>query len=235
MGGKGKIIDFSTSFDQIVPELYSKGIFIFALVDRDRNIKIDDSYEDFVSQLSVTCIENHLLDADALFEALNLLAVEERLAEEDVTSPGDIDDLLSDIVDSKKFRQTEIKTRLHEKLRFYIHLNSVEELDKEAMATRIDEVAKKKKSRINDQIESVDKEVSEAIEEREYEKLDGKQILSMIAQSFGLTPDVLARTTADMISSNDSQPESLVEKLEHISETVKKHPTSAALLKDIKE
>lgn len=232
MGGKGKIISFSHSFNKIVPELYPKGIYLFAIVDRDRDIDIDDQYRDFVHQLSVTCIENHLLDSDALFEALTTLASETELETAGLSDPSDVDSLIADIVDTDEFREQEIKTRLNEQLRVHIRTDGLEEVTAEAVTERIDEVASTKKERVADMIDDTREDVSESIANQEYGRLNGKTIMAQLANEFSLQANVLRRTTAKTIGSNGSQPESLREILDEITHTVDS-TTPASLLERI--
>ena len=232
MGGKGKIISFSNSFNKIVPELYSKGIYLFAIVDRDRDIDIDDRYSDFVHQLSVTCIENHLLDTDALFEALETLVSEEELEARGLSAPSDIESLIADIVETDKFREQEIKTRLNEQLRINIHINDFDEVTGETVSERIDAVTSTKKERISELIGDTRDDVSESITNQNYGRLNGKIIVTQMASEFDLQSDVLVRTTAKIVGSNDSQPESLTAIFEEITDTVD-DTTPASLIETI--
>lgn len=234
MGGKGKIISFNNSFNKVVPELYSKGIYLFAIVDRDRDIDVDERYNDFVHQLSVTCIENHLLDTCALFEALETLVSEEELEERGLSDPSDIESFIANIVETDQFREQEIKTRLNEQLRINIHINNFNEVTEEAVSERIDQVTSTKKERISGMIGDIRDDVSEAITNQDYGRLNGKIITTQIASEFGLQSDVLVRTTAKIIGSNNSQPDSLTEILEDIADTVNS-TTPASLLERIED
>lgn len=234
MGGKGEIMNFSNAFNKIVPELYRKGIFFFAIVDRDRDLNIDSPYAGFVHPLSATCMENHLLDNKALFESLNTIASGEKLQEEGIEAPEDIESLLEKVIESKQFKEKEIRTRLNEKLRFQIHVDQFEDItDETAIKQHIDEVSNTKKERVADQIEQVQATVSDAIENRSYDRLNGKYILSYISEIFGLRVNVLRRITADMIATEGVQPEPLTETMNEIVQTVERSTTSATLLDNI--
>lgn len=230
MGGKGKIINFSNAFNQVVPELYSRGIFLFAIVDRDRDLNVDSSYSDFVHQLSVTCIENYLLDLEALYKALVMLAGETQLKEQEVSGQNDIANLLEEIVDSDTFQHQEMKTRLNERLRINIYIDDIQEMTDESVRDRIDQVAQTKKDRTTQIIDDVHENISDAVDDRDYSRLNGKEILKEVANKFDLQKDVLARVTADVISTNDSRPATLMEIFEDISQTVDENATAATLL-----
>jgi len=229
MGGKGKIINFSNSFNQVVPELYSKGIFLFAVLDGDRDLDIDSQYTDFVHQLSVTCIENHLLDAEALYKALEMTTGESRLNQEGITNPDDVQAYIAELVESDSFQEKEIKTRLNERLRINVYINNLEQFTTDAISKQIDKVAETKKNRTESIIDEVRGNVSTAVSDREYSRLNGKEILSMLANKFDLQKEVLARVTAEIIESSDSQPDALSEALNEISQTIESHTSSELL------
>lgn len=233
IGGKGKIIKFSSAFNQVVPELYSEGIFLFAILDRDRDLNVESGYEDFVHQLSVTCIENHLLDDEALFEAVTTLVEESVLDEREIADPADIENELNEIVTSSRFREEEIKTRLNENLRINVYINDLPEFTPTNIKERIDSAVETKKDRTEQIIEDVTENVGIAITERNYSKLNGKVIMRFFADEFGLEKGVLARVAAEKLESEDRQPESLNEILEDISQKVEENPRAAALLDSV--
>ncbi|WP_157745958.1 hypothetical protein [Halorubrum trapanicum] len=95
-----------------------------------------------------------------------------------------------------------------------------EEVTEEAVSERIDEVTSVKKERISEMIGDVRNDVSNSITDQDYSRLNGKVIITQMASKFGLQSDVLVRTTAKIIGSNDSQPDSLTGILDDITDTV---------------
>jgi len=218
MGGKGKIIDFSTAFNQLVPELTTEGIFISALVDRDRDLKIDDEYARFVEQLEVTCMENYLLDLECLWNAIQQLTSEKARDDVGLESSEDIDRLISEIVSTDKFQQKEIKTRLNERLRINVSVSHLDSLDEDTVKSQIDEVAETKKRRVESNIAEVREAVSGAVEQNKYDELSGKNILKQIASRVGIDDDALSRITANRIQELEKQPDHLESTLQELEE-----------------
>jgi predicted ATP-dependent endonuclease of OLD family len=208
MGGKGKIIDFSTAFNQLVPELTNEGIFISALVDRDRDLDIDDEYAQFVKQLEVSCMENYLLDTRCLWDAIQQLTSENIRDEVGLDSPADVDDLLSRIVSTEEFQQQEIKTRLNERLRINVSVRHLDSLDEDSVKSQIEEVAETKKDRVESNIAEVREAVSDAAGEGNYDVLSGKNILKRVASRVGIDDhETLSRVTASYMQELELQPE----------------------------
>lgn len=218
MGGKGRIIDFSTAFNQLVPELTTEGIFISALVDRDRDLKIDDEYARFVEQLEVTCMENYLLDMECLWDAIQQLTSEKTRDDVGLESSEDIDRLISEIVSTDEFQQQEIKTRLNERLRINVSVSHLDSLDEDAVKSQIDEVAETKKRRVESNIAEVREAVSGAVEQSKYDELSGKNILKQIASRVGIDDDALSRITANRIQELEKQPDHLESTLQELEE-----------------
>jgi predicted ATP-dependent endonuclease of OLD family len=208
MGGKGKIIDFSTAFNQLVPELTSEGIFISALVDRDRDLDIDDEYAQFVKQLEVSCMENYLLDTRCLWDAIQQLTSENIRDEAGLESPADVDDLISGIVSTEDFQQQEIKTRLNERLRINVSVRHLDSLDEDSVKSLIDEVSETKKERVESNIAEVREAVSDAAGEGNYDELSGKNILKRVASRVEIDDhETLCRVTASRMQELEIQPE----------------------------
>lgn len=208
MGGKGKIIDFSTAFNQLVPELTSEGIFISALVDRDRDLDIDDEYAQFLKQLEVSCMENYLLDTRCLWDAIQQLTSENIRDEAGLESPADVDDLISGIVSTEDFQQQEIKTRLNERLRINVSVRHLDSLDEDSVKSLIDEVSETKKERVESNIAEVREAVSDAAGEGNYDELSGKNILKRVASRVEIDDhETLCRVTASRMQELEIQPE----------------------------
>lgn len=232
MGGKGQISSFNQSFNELVPELYSSGIFIFALVDRDRDINIQDEYEEFVFQLPTTCMENFLIDPEALYKSLETLVGETDLHSMGYEESEDIERLIDETLESDSFKKKEIETRLNEELTFYISTNQINVLDEEEeIHALIDEVAEKKKERISSTIKDVRNKTEEYTENGELDRLNGKVILGEIASRFGQETEVLGRTVAENMAKEERQPAGLTAILEEIENTVDDHSHPESVFK----
>ncbi|AUX08933.1 hypothetical protein AArcSl_1302 [Halalkaliarchaeum desulfuricum] len=225
LGGKDNIIGLDQAFNKIIPELYSSGVYIFAIVDRDRDFSIEEKYSQFIHPIPVTCIENFLLDSGAIYDALDVLAGDELLKENGCNSPEDIQDLLGKIITRESYKQREIRKRLNEELSFYVGTNDIDELNEENIKTRIDEVTEKKKERVSNSISDVKQSVEESAKSKDLNKLNGKFILGEISSEFGVTQDKLGRAIAVNLERKNNQPDDLTEIVDEIREILDKEST----------
>jgi len=117
--GKGKISNFVDSFDRVINELISRGINIYAILDRDRDMERliqnkNNETKKRISILPLTCIENYLINNEAIFQVLTRLIGKEKLIEKEIYSSGDIGKVIDRIIESSDFREKELK--LHHSL-----------------------------------------------------------------------------------------------------------------------
>lgn len=231
MGGKGQIHGFNQAFNQLVPQLYSSGIFLFALLDRDREIQVEDDYEHYIYHLPTTSIENMLLNPRAIYESLETLVGETDLERRGYLGGEDIEELINEIIESDEFKRKAIETRLNEELSFYINTSQIDVLEGEhEIRDLIDEVAETKKDRITSTMADVRDQIEQHAESRELERLNGKVLLGEIASRFGQNPESLGRTISQNLGDADQQPERLTDILDEIQSQIEEYPHAETLL-----
>ena len=215
-GGKGKILGFIETFEKVIPELVSRGFKIFAIVDKDKE-PVPDRVRDFCFVLPRRCIENFLLDSEAIYEALKVLKGEVTLQNEGIRSQRDIENLIDDMIKAPETIEEEIKDRIKTQLKFYVgeDWKNLDEL--EEIAHRI---VDKKLSRIREQYKRLKDEVSQIVSDREkaLRELNGKIILGKIASRFGEKRDKLAREIADKLRILNKVPQEIIDLIREIKE-----------------
>ena len=211
-GGKGKILSLVETFERILSELSSRGFKIFAIVDRDREL-IKSSKFCFV--WSRTCIENFLLDFEAIYEALRVIKGDVELQNRGIMSQDDIKALIEEIIRDPKFIDEEIKEKIKNQLKIYIgeKWENIDELQEVAF-----EILEEKIDRIKKQYEKLRCKIEQIIhdKERAFKELNGKVILGKIASRFNVRRDVLARNIADKLRVLNKVPREITDLIEEI-------------------
>lgn len=94
-----------------------EGIDVFGIFDKDRDPPADERLNERFHQLPVTCIENILLDHEAIYKALSESLVGPRgLEEKDIESEDDMENLMIKILSDPMFFRLEMNKRLNEEL-----------------------------------------------------------------------------------------------------------------------
>ena len=219
-GGKGKILGFIETFEKVIPELVSRGFKIFAIVDKDKEPVLDrvpDRVRDFCFVLPRRCIENFLLDSEAIYEALKVLKGEVTLQNEGIKSQRDIENLIDDIIKAPETTEEEIKNRIKTQLKFYVgeEWRDLDELEK-----IVHRIVDKKLGRIREQYKRLKDEVSHIVSDKEkaLRELNGKIILGKIASRFGEKRDKLAREIADKLRMLNKVPQEIIDLIREIKE-----------------
>jgi predicted ATPase len=200
MGGKSTIQHLNRAFNDLIPELESMGVEVYAVLDRDRDWELDNQVEDNICVLPVTCIENLLLkNYTPLYNALDVLAGSSRLERVGIGEPSDVQDLVGDIINTAEFRDHELTKRLNEELSVHIDLRELPRITESNINNLIDEIADKNKERVDTHLKRIENRVDTAVASSDTDELDGKYILSQIASECEVRKDALARTTAERV------------------------------------
>jgi len=206
-GGKGKILNFAEIFERIVPELTSRGFKVFAIVDKDKE---PARASDFCFVLPRACIENFLLDPEAIYEALKVIKGEIELQIRGIKSQKEIESLIEEIIKTPEFIEEEIKEKIKIQLKFYIgkEWRNLDELQKITS-----KIVKEKLDRIKKQYMKLRHEIEQIVDtkERALKELNGKLILGKIASKFGIKRDILSRTIAYQLRILNKVPEEIIE------------------------
>ncbi|MCL0091913.1 AAA family ATPase [Dehalococcoidales bacterium] len=211
--GKSKILSFTEIFERVVPELISRGFGVFGIVDKDKeSIKPSE----FCFVLPRACIENFLLDPEAIYEALKVIRGETELQREGIKIQN-IEGLIEEIIKAPEFIEEEIREEIKTQLRFYIggKWRNIDELERIAFET-----LKKKLDRIKEEHEKLRNEIEQIKDDKEkaVRELNGKLILGKIASRFNVERDVLARTIADKLKTLNKVPQDIRDLIEDIEE-----------------
>jgi energy-coupling factor transporter ATP-binding protein EcfA2 len=193
--GKSEILRFSEGFSELIGELASRGFKIFAIVDRDSQMFGVKS--EFCFIWPAACIENFLLlDSEAIYEALKVVAGEAKLQDSEIKSKEDVDKLINGIITDAQVHEEEIRRRMGQELRFVIGENwrNLEELKEVAS-----QVFDKRFGRLEESYKKVSAKIAEVrgSKEKARTELNGKIILGKMAGKFSVRREVLARSIAD--------------------------------------
>lgn len=219
--GKGKITKFVDSFDKVIEELVSRGIAIHPILDRDRDLgqylsgKKDETRKR-ITVLPVSCLENFLLHKEAIFNVLFILLGKEKLKEWGITTPDHIDDLIFELIKDGGVREAELRKRLNEQLSFNISTSNIA-LVPDKIESEMDLIVEKRKAKIRDIITNESQVIDNAIKHKSTTELDGKIILSQLANKFHLNSENLTKLIADKMRELQLIPPQLTSILNSIS------------------
>lgn len=196
LGGKLEVRGAGKAFDRLVPQLSQMGVKVAAIVDRDRDWDLSGEVEDSAFILPVTCVENFLVNANVLYDALRLLANRSDKTGR-VRSDAHVEDQIERIIQSDEFQRKELTKRVGERLTIHIPLSGITEITSSKIKDQIDEIVEVKKDRVADLIEDERNDLEKDVRERNMERLDGKRLLSMIAEHYDVSSTALGRVAAD--------------------------------------
>jgi len=211
LGGKERVTSFIHALNQVIPELVKRGFKVYGIVDNDRD-EIVKSCTELTQKnlfvLPVVCMENLLLDSNHIFKALDFLA-KPKLNDLNIKDSSDIDTLKNSIITQSEFLDKELKTRLNEQLSVYVNIDDVKPVTELTVKTRIDDIVTKRKDRVAKTIQQQEKIVKDAIISKSFGQLNGKIVLTLIGQKFGLERQILARSIAKIMNDSVTIPKEL--------------------------
>jgi len=228
IGGKGKVLNFIKTFNEILPELTLAGFRIFAILDRDRK-KESEACDDLgiIFYWPVACIENLLLlDNEAIYRALEVVAGANVLTSKGISGPEQIEKLIDEILVDPELVVEEIKKRFGDEIiTFRCSLRDSKELSVETIRETIEKQVKIKLERITNDFKKCEREVQEILSDRirALMELNGKFILGKIAQKFGVEREVLARAIAKELRDLNKVPPCVYALIEHITNFIPKN------------
>ncbi len=202
MGGKDQIVE--SAFNNLIPELHENGVGLYAIVDRDRDLALDERVSDNIHTLPVTSVENLVLKPKAIYNTVEYVRGRRELNKMGYKSPDDIQDLLTDIVTNEQFIEWESQKRWNEQFNpifiDYDGFKSSEKFDNiETFArNRVD-------NRLSDvtDFHSIRREVKNLAENGEFDRLLGKRILSQVSDEFEIKERRLLRMCAERVEPDD--------------------------------
>jgi len=203
IGGKKSILGLDKAFNKLIPELRQSNIHLYAIVDRDRDLSLDNQISSNIHPLPVTMIENLVLKPGPLFSTIEHVLGDE-LDRTEWSGPDDIKTLLEQIVRDSDFIERESQLRWNED---FNPLNvdykgyqrstgfaTIEDFAKNCVANRLNEV---------DDFSDIHREVEGFAQRKEFGELHGKYILAQVSNEFNIEQGRLLRMTADRISLDD--------------------------------
>lgn len=216
IGGKDPIVELDEAFNKLVPKLNQSGVNLYAIVDRDRELNLDDEVSDNIHALPATSIENLVLQPEALFETAEEV-LGENLEDRGYESSDDVESLLKSIVTAGDFIEWEAQIRWNEQFNpfnlSYASFQASEGYpDIEAFA----------KNEIENQLgnirafSEIKEKVEELAEDGNFNELHGKKILNEVSNEFGIQKDRLLRISAKKLEIGD-----LPEETQEFLETAK--------------
>ncbi|HHY37317.1 MAG TPA: AAA family ATPase [Clostridia bacterium] len=218
LGGKERVRTIATSIEKLLCELASRGLKVFAILDRDTGEGICQSNLCFVWPRY--CIENYLLlDPEAIFESLKVLIGETRLRELGYDTVEKVKSLLNSLVaNHDEICEELFKQKVAECVTFHLgdQWSNLEDLKKKAR-----EQLEKLLERLNEQYHNLQEEINRihSDQERVWVEVNGKVILGRLGKKFGVKREQLARVIADKLGSRGKTPQEvqdLVSNLERL-------------------
>lgn len=203
IGGKDPIVELDEAFNTLVPELRQSGVNLYAVVDRDRELDLDDEVSDNIHALPATSIENLVLQPEAIFETVKEVLGEE-LEDRGYERSEDIESLLEAIVTDEEFIEWEAQVRWNEQFNpFNLSYSSFQASEG---FPDIEDFAKNEvENQLNDirDFSDIKDEVKELAEDGEFDELHGKRILGQVSNEFGIQKDRLLRMSAKRLELDD--------------------------------
>ena len=224
--GKRKIVNFLNSLEKVRPELNSRGIRIYGILDQDRETAVKSQSVEIrksIFTLPVTCMENYLLDSESIYESLKVLVGSEKLETMNIKSLNDIDQLKNTIINEPAYTTEDLKKRINESLTIHVNVDDLNIINEGAVNSRIDEISNQKKSRVAMILKEQGDIVKKHIQTKNFEKLDGKIIMKKIGQRFDKTYDEVNRAVAEQLNKLDKVPKGLTDIITNIKELNTKH------------
>jgi predicted ATPase len=213
MGGKDPIVNLDETLNKMMDV---DGVNVYAIVDGDRNLELDEETPDNIHSLPVTSVENLILKPGVMFETLEEI-LGRKLQEKGYNSPKDVDDLLSSIITDDDFIEQEAHTRWNEQFgEFYISYRSFEQSegfeDIESFAEN------ELQNRLNNvkEFEEIKQKVKQLAENKKIDQLQGKEILKQVSNEFNIKTERLLRMCAKKLDTED-----LPEDTEHFLQKAK--------------
>ena len=200
MGGKDPIVKLDETFNKM---MQLDGVNVYAIVDGDRDLNLDEDTPDNIHSLPVTSIENLILKTDVIFETLKEI-LGRKLEQKGYSSSQDVDDKLSSIITDEDFIEEEAHTRWNEQFNdFYLSYEGFEQsegfIDIESFAqneleNRLDDVK---------DFAEIKNEVKNLAESGNIDQLQGKEILKRLSEEFKIKTERLLRMCAKKLDKED--------------------------------
>lgn len=217
MSGKDRVIQ--DTLNELIPELAEKEVDVFGLVDRDRDLDLNDNVVSRIQSLPATCMENLLLEPEAVYLSLreSLIGVS-TLELLEIEGSDDIEDIKNEIINTDDFKQKEVSTRWNESVNpIYVGIDNFR-------ASDFDNIENYVESQVHDQIDQAELEedarahVDQLVENGNYERLDGKEILKRLSSHFNLNTERFALSVADKMREIEAIPDDLTNFIAQVRE-----------------
>jgi len=226
--GKREIEKLIVGLREIIPELWYKGLKMFAILDRDReDVKAKDRLG-IVHVLPTTCIENLLLnDLQAIYEALKVQPGYQRLKEAGINSIQDLKKLIEEMLHDQILRSEELKRRVGGKINIEYDLKGLDIASIDADKLKHAIITESLEPRIQRFLEKVRTEaekINETLRDpaRALREFSGKLILGKLSSRFSIERDVLAREIANQMRNLGRVPKELDHIIREIEKTLEK-------------
>jgi hypothetical protein len=214
--GRQKIESFVETLEKVVSELMSRGFVIYGVLDgHHREVK---RRFDVIHVWPVACIENLLLDDEAIYEALKALIGPIALENKGIKSKEDIQRLICEIVKDPSLHEKECEKRLSEELhvKYNLELPLNEEVKQKAQLSLEKRVerARKKLEEIHGELALLTQDLDKA--RREF---DGKLILGELASKLNVEREKLSYLVANKLNELDRIPPAVTELLNRLKKS----------------
>jgi DNA polymerase III delta prime subunit len=197
LGGKSRVKGLVSALKEVMSELRKRGFKMFAIVDKDVGLPETDPA---LLTWPVHCIENFLLNPEAIYEALKIIAGNTSLESRGVKSKEDVERIIDEVIKDPEIIELEVKERIRDRLKFYYgddwsDFSELEQKVLEATNKRLEKI-KEDYHRIKDELSRLASDKVKALRE-----FDGKIIFAKVVKKLGVDVDskVLIREVAEKI------------------------------------
>jgi hypothetical protein len=217
MKGKDRVIQ--DTLNELIPELEGQGVKLYGIVDRDRDIRPREEVSNSIYFLEYKCVENLIVDEEIIYRSLrdSQVGVSE-LELKGIEDPEDIKEGIKNIVESDEFKRKEVDTRWTD------NVNPINIKMDSFRASDFDSIDDFVESKVNSRIGDIDSEgdiydrVNDIIEEENYDRLDGKEIVNRLSAVFDMKTHNFTLSVADKMREMDRIPEGLNDFISRVKE-----------------
>jgi predicted ATP-binding protein involved in virulence len=216
MEGKDRVVQ--DTLNKLIPELADQGIGLYGLVDRDRDLNLENDLNDNVQSLPATCMENLLLNSDAIYQSLGdsqigITGLEER----NIEGSEGIEEIIDGIIESDDFKRAEVSKRWNESVNpINVRLDSFRASDFDEAGNFLESVVQSRVKEANSE-EDIEGDVDRIVQNRNYSRVDGKEVLHRLSSRFNVSTDKFALSVANKIRERNEIPDALQDFVDRIS------------------
>lgn len=203
MNGKEQIVELDSAFNKLVPKLKQNGVNLYAIVDRDRDLDLEEYVSDYLHFLPATSIENIVLNPEAIFQTVRQVHGID-LGDLGYKDADDVESLLANIVTDEDFIEEEAEMRWNEQFNpFNLSYGSYRSAEEFADINSFAENEIQNRLNHIKNFDEIREEVERLAKNGNRDDLHGKKILKKVSEEFEIKSDRLLRICASHLKFQD--------------------------------